>query len=129
MRQSTPAQLESAYHETYFHLLFKDELLTRAFRQPSSLAEDAVCCQQLEAARVGPEHGQVPLQYRRVVFVGQEKSKRRLAYFFVVWAVLGLFAGIAAGLVTKTFGTGAAVGCGLLSFVSILQGACVFACK
>lgn len=61
------------------------------------------------------------------MFIGHELDKNRLAWVFVSWAAMAIVVGIGAGFGSGKATIGLMVGGGVLAFVAILQGACVFA--
>lgn len=122
--QSTP-RTESLFHEAQFEALIRNDVLTKGFRRPSSLADETGCFERLLSCKAVDTRGSV--QHEHVVFIGMESDRARLACYFVAWAVLALVIGTAVAFATHKVVTGAAVGGGLLGFVAVVQAACVFA--
>ena len=113
------------FHETQFEALIRNDVLTKGFRRPSSLADETWCFERLLSCKTADLR--VPMQHEHVVFIGMESDRARLACCFVAWAVLALVIGAAVAGATHKLVTGAAVGGGLLGFVAVVQAACVFA--
>jgi hypothetical protein len=122
--QPTPGS-ESLFHETKFEALVRNEVLTKGFRRPSSLADETWCFERLLSCKITGTR--MSTQHEHVIIIGMESDRARLACYFVVWAVLALVTGAAVAFATHKIVTGAAVGGGLLGFVAVVQAACVFA--
>jgi hypothetical protein len=116
---------EFMFHETKFEALVRNEVLTKDFRRPGSLADETCCFERLLSCK--PVDAHVLVQHEHLVIIGMEPDKERLACYFVAWAVLALVIGAAVAFATHKIVTGAAVGGGLLGFVVVVQAACVFA--
>lgn len=128
--QRTSHQVEAggtSFRETMLESITPDALLTKGFLRPGSLAHEPDYFNRL-ASEVGQDEGGMAPQHPSIaIIIGQDMDKKRLALFFVVWALLGLCIGIVVGVVTGEVDVGATVGGGVLAFVAILQGACIFA--
>jgi hypothetical protein len=101
--------------------LVKNEILSKVFIEPESLADSAVL-QVLEALS---SHEVASESERYALVVAFEFARARMFLFMFLIALLGLGIGVLVAVLQNDWNVGAFIGGAVLAFIAILQGAMV----
>jgi hypothetical protein len=101
--------------------MVKNEILSKGFIDPKSLADSAV----LQALEAHSGHEVAPESERYALVVAFEFARARMFLFMFLIALLGLGIGVLVALLQQDWNVGAFIGGAVFAFVAILQGAVV----